>query len=68
MTFSVSGHAQMKAMIHLLLILIPSMIELSSKTSVNFFDTTVYLENGKIWIDMYCKETDSHNYLHYDTL
>ena len=25
------------------------------------------MENGRIWTDLYCKETDSHNYLHYDS-
>ena len=38
-----------------------------SKTSVNFLDTTVHLENGRLWTDLYCKETDSHNYLHFDS-
>ena len=40
----------------------------SSRSSGNFLDTTVQLdpETGTIWIDLYTKPTDSHNYLHYD--
>ena len=38
-----------------------------SKTSVNFLDTTVHLENGRLWTDLYCEEMDSHNYLHFDS-
>ena len=27
----------------------------------------VHLDEGEIWTDLYCKPTDSHNYLHYDS-
>ena len=35
-----------------------------SKTQINFLDVTVYLENGKINIDLYVKPTDTPQYLH----
>ena len=39
-----------------------------STTSVNFLDTTVYLKpDGSIYTDLYCKPTDSHNYLRYES-
>ena len=37
----------------------------ASQTSVNFLDTTVNIKNGKLHTDLYCKPTDSHNYLLY---
>ena len=37
----------------------------ASTTGVNFLDTTVKLKNGKLTNDLYCKLTDSHNYLLY---
>jgi hypothetical protein len=37
-----------------------------SPTSVNFLDTTVHLKpDGTVYTDLYCKPTDSHNYLHF---
>ena len=36
-----------------------------SEESVNFLDTTVHLENGKLWMDLYSEPKDSHSYLHY---
>ena len=40
----------------------------ASLSQVNFFDTTVHLEpNGSIWTDLYCKPTDSHSYLLFDS-
>jgi hypothetical protein len=39
-----------------------------SHTSVNFLDTTVSLESdGTLKTNLYCKPTDSHNYLHYSS-
>ena len=35
-----------------------------SKTQINCLDVTVYLENGKIKIELYFKPTDTHQYLH----
>ena len=41
--------------------------ELSS-VSVNFLDTTVLIDdNSKLYTTLYCKPTDSHNYLAYDS-
>ena len=34
-----------------------------SKTQINFLDVTIYLENGKIKIDLRVKPTDTHQYL-----
>ena len=37
-----------------------------SEESINFLDTKINLtEEGEIWTDLYCKPTDSHDYLHY---
>ena len=36
-----------------------------SDTCVPFLDLNVHIEEGKIWTDLYCKPTDSHNYLHF---
>ncbi len=39
-----------------------------SNTSVNFLDTTVCLtKDGKLHTDLYCKPTDAHNYLRFDS-
>jgi hypothetical protein len=39
-----------------------------STTHINFLDTTVHMGNdGKLYTDLYCKPTDSHNYLLYDS-
>jgi len=39
-----------------------------SPTSINFLDTTVKIDtNGKLYTDLYCKPTDSHNYLLFDS-
>ena len=38
-----------------------------SEEKVNFLDTTVHLDGGKIWTDLYTKPTDSHSYLHYNS-
>jgi hypothetical protein len=39
-----------------------------SLTQINFLDTTVHLDNnGLLYTDLYCKPTDSHNYLLYDS-
>ena len=39
----------------------------ASKQQVNFLDTTVYVENNLLKTDLYCKPTDSHNYLLYSS-
>ena len=40
----------------------------TSTSQVNFLDTTVKIDsNGKLYTDLYCKPTDSHNYLLYDS-
>jgi len=39
-----------------------------SMNSINFLDTTVHLApDNSIYTDLYCKPTDSHNYLRYDS-
>jgi len=39
-----------------------------STDSVNFLDTTVHTDNdGGLYTDLYCKPTDSHNYLRYES-
>jgi hypothetical protein len=39
-----------------------------STSHVNFLDTTVHLsEDGSLYTDLFCKPTDSHNYLRYDS-
>ena len=38
-----------------------------SDTEVAFLDTKVRIQNNKIATDLYCKPTDSHNYLVYDS-
>ena len=37
-----------------------------SKEKINFSDLVIKLTDGKIVADLYCKPTDSHQYLHYD--
>ena len=39
----------------------------TSTTSVNFLDVTISIKNNKIETDLYCKPTDSHNYLYYNS-
>jgi hypothetical protein len=39
----------------------------ASKNSVNFLDTTVQLINNQLHTDLFCKPTDSHNYLLYSS-
>ena len=38
-----------------------------SKKSVNFLDTTVSIKDNSLVTDLYCKPTDSHNYLLFDS-
>ena len=38
-----------------------------SKTQVHFLDTTVSLTEGHIKTDLYCKPTDSHSYLRFNS-
>jgi len=39
-----------------------------STSSVNFLDTTIHLDtDGSLFTDLYCKPTDSHNYLRYES-
>jgi hypothetical protein len=38
-----------------------------SKVSVNFLDTRVRKEGTKLVTDLYCKPTDSHSYIQYDS-
>ncbi len=38
-----------------------------SKESVTFLDTRISLEKGHLIADLYCKPTDSHNYLYYSS-
>ena len=35
---------------------------------VNFLDTTVYVQDSKLYTTLYTKPTDSHNYLHYSSM
>ena len=35
-----------------------------SLTKVSFLDIMVHKEDGKLWTDLFCKPTISHNYLH----
>ena len=37
-----------------------------SKEKINFSYLVIKLTDGKIVTDLYCKSTDSHQYLHYD--
>ena len=40
----------------------------ASLSQVNFLDTAVHLEqDGSLWTDLYCKPTDSHSYLRFDS-
>ena len=38
-----------------------------SKEKINFLDLVIKLTDGKIVTDLYCKPTDSHQYLHYES-
>ena len=39
-----------------------------STESINFLDTTVHIQtDGSLYTDLYCKPTDSHNYLMYES-
>ena len=38
-----------------------------SKEKINFLDLVIKLADGKIVTDLYCKSTDTHQYLHYDS-
>ena len=43
------------------------MRSLKRKLIFNFLDLVIKLTDGKIVTDLYCKPTDSHQYLHYDS-
>ncbi len=38
-----------------------------SEISVPFLDLNIHIDGGDLWTDLYCKPTDSHNYLHFDS-
>ena len=38
-----------------------------SEVNVPFLDLNVHIEESRLWIDLYCKPTDSHNYLHFES-
>ena len=38
-----------------------------SKEKINFLYLVIKLTDDKIFADLYCKPTDSHQYLHYDS-
>ena len=38
-----------------------------SQQEINFLDVTVQLSNNKFVTDLYCKPTDCHQYLHYNS-
>ena len=38
-----------------------------SKDKFNFLDVVIKIKDGKIITDLYCKPTDGHLYLHYDS-
>ena len=38
-----------------------------SREKINFSDLVIKLTDGKIVTDLYCKSTDNHQYLHYDS-
>jgi hypothetical protein len=38
-----------------------------SPEEVSFLDTRILLQNGRLITDLFCKATDSHNYLRYDS-
>jgi hypothetical protein len=40
----------------------------ASEIEVNFLDTTVYVEDNLLKTNLYCKSTDSHNYLLYSSV
>ncbi len=40
----------------------------ASTEKINFLDTTLHVDTeGNLWTDLYCKPTDSHSYLHYQS-
>ena len=41
--------------------------EKSKEKIINFLDLVIKLTEGKVVTDLYCKSTDSHQYLHYDS-
>ena len=38
-----------------------------SKGKINFLDVVTKIKEGRIITDLYCKPTDGHQYLHYDS-
>ena len=38
-----------------------------SKDNINFLDVAIKIKEGKLITDLYCKPTDGHQYLHYDS-
>ena len=38
-----------------------------SKEKINFLDVVIKIKEGRIITDLYCKPTDGHQYLHYDS-
>ena len=38
-----------------------------SKEKINFLDLVIKHTNGKTFSNLYCKPTDSHQYLYYDS-
>ena len=39
-----------------------------SATKADFLDTTVYMnDDGSLWTDLFCKPTDTHSYLRYES-
>ena len=38
-----------------------------SKEKINFLDVVIKISEGRIITDLYCKPTDGHQYLHYDS-
>ena len=48
-------------------ILISDLHMRKSKEKINFLDLVIKLTDGKIVTDLYCKSTDSHQYLHYES-
>ena len=38
-----------------------------SKEKINFLDVVIKIKEGRVIADLYCKPTDGHQYLHYDS-
>ncbi len=38
-----------------------------SQNSISFLDTTISIQNNRLHTNLYCKPTDSHNYLQFDS-